>query len=99
MEHQRIAVMRVKGLPARCRAVVESMLVSIVRSQPFIALPGTDAFDLVSCTRWRRSQEKVGCVDCREVINGTEAELDALARELETLALQIECETALEVVA
>lgn len=98
MKDQCIAVMRVQGLPTRWRARVEKLLVHIVKSQPFEALPGTDVYDLAACTRWRRSSSKKGCVDCREVINGTHDELEILSWELQQLAAELECEMMVEVV-
>lgn len=98
MENQRLAVMRVCGLPARLRAKVESLLVAVVKSQPFVAIEGTDVFDLVACTRWRKSSEKTGCVDCREVINGTDYELELLRRELQFIAAMNNCEACVDFV-
>lgn len=92
MDSQRIAVMRVFGLPARLRASVEALLVTVVKSPPFLAIEGTDVFDLAACTRWRRSSTTSGCVECREVINGTDDELEVLRRELDIIAKMSECD-------
>lgn len=98
MENQRIAVMRVCGLPARLRAKVESLLVAVVKSEPFMAIEGTDVFDLAACTRWRKSSDRSGRIDCREVINGSDDELELLRSQLRMIAEANECVACVDVV-
>lgn len=82
MMEERIAVMRISGLPRRLRPAVEEAMAVSLLSEPFELIPGTDPVDWAECTRWTRSLRLSGCVDCRQVLNGTDAEFCELQQRL-----------------
>lgn len=86
MKEERIAVMRISGLPRRKRMAVEEAMVASLLSEPFDLIPGTDPLDWAECTRWSRNPRLAGCVDCRQVLNGTAEEFEALQARIVAIA-------------
>ncbi|AKE41982.1 Uncharacterised protein [Corynebacterium kutscheri] len=80
---QRIAVMRVIGLPKKLRHVVEKIMVEELLSPPLWALPGSDEFDIAPCTPWRRMAD--GTLETHQLVNGTAEELNRFYQRLNAL--------------
>ena len=78
---QRIAVLHVSGMPRACRPRVEQAMLDVITSEP-----GADVLDATWCTRWQRSGVAAGAVDCRQVLSGTDEELDIFSGVMSLMA-------------
>ena len=47
---------------------------------------GADVLDATWCTRWQRSGVAAGAVDCRQVLSGTDEELDIFSGVMSLMA-------------
>lgn len=81
----RSAVLTISGLPTRLRPVIERALVVCLRSEPAPAPAGTDPLTADFFTRWSRDARGLRC---RQVVTGTESELNALSRVIGELAAE-----------
>jgi len=85
-EVQRIAVLHVNGMPRAYRPRVEQAMLDVITSEPMSAAPGADVLDATWCTRWQRSGVTAGAVDCRQVLSGTDEELDIFSGVMSLMA-------------
>lgn len=60
------------------------MVESLV-SEPISSVGMVDLLECAPCTRWERNAMLPGCVNCRQVLNGTAEEIQRLAQSLERL--------------
>ncbi|MCS4490603.1 hypothetical protein N7326_08085 [Corynebacterium sp. ES2794-CONJ1] len=81
------AVLKIWGMPTRCRMRVEEAMASALQSEPVAALPGTDYLDVAQCTTWRKSRKR-GAVDCRQVLNAEAKEFAELESMMKSLAAE-----------
>lgn len=95
---QQLAVMRVSGMPRRARPLVEEAMYCSLKSLPMATMPGTEVLDVAHCTPWMRSPEHKGCVECKQLLNGTAEELEALRRALSRLTAEHAFSASLEIV-
>lgn len=92
------AVLKIGGMPAALRPIVESAMVVCIPGPSELHASGADPLTAHWFTAWRRDPFTLGLVECREVITGTPQELDKFRSVLENLADKHRFEAELRIV-
>lgn len=85
MGGQHVFVLQIDDLPRERRPLVEKAMLESLVSEPMDSVGMVDLLDCAPCTRWERSAIMPGCVNCRQVLNGTAEEIQLLAQSLDRL--------------
>ncbi|ALC06425.1 hypothetical protein CDES_10220 [Corynebacterium deserti GIMN1.010] len=92
------AVLEISAMPSELRQTVESAMVVCIPSPSELSGSNKDPLTAHWFTAWRRDPFELGLTECREVITGTQQELNKLRDMLENLADEHMFEVELRIV-